>query len=125
MKTMKLITGILQIIFSLFIFFQAAVVGTGNIIQNNHQTGGSGGVWVALFYLVAGISYIATRKNKKLTADFINFIFMALAWLIAISNAGSYSDLDVWGWIALIIGVVYLFLHIIQNHKVKKIHVER
>ncbi|KRN31649.1 hypothetical protein QS460_04235 [Liquorilactobacillus mali] len=119
MKTTKLVFGILMIVLSVFIGLQSMVAGLGNSLESNHQHGGSAGILVAVLYLVAGIVYLATKSTKKLGGDIANFILLALAWLLGVSNAGSYGDLTVWGWLALIIGALFLIWHIFSNKKSK------
>lgn len=117
MKTTKLVVGIIMIILAVFIVFQSMVAGLGNAMSNNGEVSGSAGIIMAIIYLIAGIVYLATKKQKKLTADIINAIILALGWLLSIANAGSYSDLMIWGWLALIIGLVFLFWHWAINKK--------
>lgn len=120
MKTTKLVTGIIMIILSIFIFFQGTIMGISNSMSNNHHTSGSGGILVALLYLVAGIVYLSTKKMKSLGGDIANCIILVITWLMAISNADkAYTDLPVWGWIALIVGVGFLVWHIFNNKKQK------
>lgn len=120
MKTTKLVAGILMIISSIFIFFQGTVMGISNSMSNNHHTSGSGGILVALLYLVAGIIYLSTKKMKSLSGDIANCIILVITWLMAISNADkAYTDLLIWGWIALIVGVGFLVWHIFNNKKQK------
>lgn len=120
MKTTKLVFGILMIVLAFFILVQSMVAGLGNSISNNGQTSGSTGVLMALIYLVAGIVYISTKKAKKLTADIINAVILALGWLLAIANSGSFGDLNVWGWLALIIGLGFLLWHYSSLKKASK-----
>ncbi|EJF00809.1 hypothetical protein [Liquorilactobacillus mali] len=121
MKTTKLVFGILMIVLSVFIGLQSMVTGLGNSLESNNQHGGSAGILVGILYLVAGIVYLATKSAKKLGADIANFILLALAWLLGVSNAGSYGDLTVWGWLALIIGALFLVWHILSNKKAKNV----
>lgn len=119
MKSAKLVVGILMIILAVFIVFQSMVVGVGNSLANNHQTSGSGGFLVAICYLVAGIVYIVAHKSVKLGGDITNLIILLLAWLFGISSAGSYSDLNVWAWLAFIIGVGFFVWHLLGNRSNK------
>lgn len=111
MRTTKLVSGILMIILSVFITFQSTIAGLGNALDGNGETSGSGGVITAIIFLTTGIVYIATKSKEKLTADTINMVLLLIAWLFAISNAGSYSDLVIWGWLAFIIGVGFFVWH--------------
>lgn len=120
MRITKLVMGVLMIVVSAFIFLQGTVMGIGNSIANNHHTSGSGGVLVAMCYLVAGIVYLASKKRFGLGGDIANCVILVLAWLIAISNADkTYADLPIWGWMAFIIGIGFLIWYILANKKFK------
>lgn len=119
MKTSKLVAGILMIVLSVFIIFQSMVAGLGNALAENNQSGGSAGVIIAIAYLVAGIVYLATRKAKGLGGDIANLIILVIAGITGITNAGSYSDLNVWGWLAIIVGIGFFLWHFLVNRKNK------
>ena len=120
MKTTKLVVGNLMIVLAVIIALQSMAAGLGNAMSNNGETSGSLGFLLAIFYLVAGIVYLSTKKAKKLTADIINAVIMALGWLMAINGAGSYADLAIWGWLGLIIGLVFLIWHYLNLRKQKE-----
>ncbi|WP_262316446.1 hypothetical protein [Lacticaseibacillus parakribbianus] len=121
MKVTKLIVGILQIVLSLFILLQSCAVGLGHAVENKtSDAGGSAGVFVAILFLAAGITYIATRKMVKLGGDIAGLVLMAIAWIFGISNAADYSDLAIWGWLSLIIGVGFFVWHLLANRKAAK-----
>ncbi len=117
MKVTKLILGILMIIFSVIIFFQASIAGLGNSLQNNGEFSGTAGIFLAFLWLASGITYLATKSRSKLGGDIACLIMLAIAWLLGISNAGSYSDLYVWSWAGLIIGLGFFIWHFIKNRK--------
>ncbi|ERL66388.1 hypothetical protein L248_0067 [Schleiferilactobacillus shenzhenensis LY-73] len=113
--------GILQIVISMFILFQSCAVGVGHAIENNTKdAGGTAGVMAAILFLATGIVYIATRKSVKLGGDIAGLVMMAITWIFAISNAHDYADLQIWGWLALIIGVGFFVWHLLLNRKANK-----
>ncbi|QNQ82191.1 hypothetical protein [Lactobacillus sp. PV012] len=118
MKVTKLVIGILQILFAVVILIQSCAVGASHAMENNTKdVGGSVGVFVAILFLATGIVYIATRKAQGLGGDIAGLVMMIIAWLFGISNAHDYTDLAIWGWLALIIGVGFFVWHIIANKK--------
>lgn len=119
MKTTKLVVGIIMIVLSVLIFFQASIAGLGNAVAFNGETSGTSGVFLAIMYLASGIVYICTRKKEGLGGDIAGLIMMILASMMGF-NAGSYSDLVVWSWLAFIIGVGFLVWHLAANKKVEK-----
>lgn len=119
MKTTKLVVGILMIVLSVFIFFQSSVAGLGNAMTANGQTSGSSGVLLAIMYLASGIVYICTRKKNGLGGDIAGLVMMIIAALMGF-NAGSYSDLVIWAWLAFIIGVGFFVWHLMVNKKAKQ-----
>lgn len=121
MKVTKLVVGILQIIISLFILLQSCAVGLGHSLEGKtSDAGGSIGAFVAIMFMAAGITYIATRKSEKLGGDIACLVLMLISWLLAITNAGDYSDLMVWGWLSFIIGVGFFAWHFFANRKAKQ-----
>lgn len=120
MKVTKLVIGILQIVLSAFILFQSMAVGVGNALANSKDNGQGAGLIVAICYLVTGIVLIATRKLEKMGGDIAVLVMMLISWLLAISNAKVYSDLQVWGWFAFIIGVGFFVWHLLANKKAAK-----
>lgn len=42
---------------------------------------------------------------------------MIIAWGMSITNDKVYSDLQIWGWLALIIGVGFFAWHFFANRK--------
>lgn len=119
MKTTKLVVGILMIVLSVFIIFQSSVAGIGNAVADNGQTSGSSGMLLAVMYLASGIVYICTRKKDGLGGDIAGLVMMIIAALMGF-NAGSYSDLVIWAWLAFIIGVGFFVWHLIVNKKTKQ-----
>lgn len=121
MKVTKLVVGILQIIISLFILLQSCAVGLGHSLEGKtSDAGGSVGAFVAIMFLAAGITYIATRKSVKLGGDIAGLVLMLITWLLAITNAADYSDLLVWGWLSFIIGVGFFLWHFLANRKAQQ-----
>ena len=119
MKVTKLVVGILQIVIAVFIVFQSMAVGIGHAMENSKDAGGSAGMITAILFLVTGIVYMATRKSPKLGGDIAGLIMMLITWIFAITNAHDYSDLQIWGWLAFIIGVSFFVWHLIVNKKTK------
>lgn len=122
MKVTKLVVGILQIVIAVFIIFQSMAVGISHAMENSNDAGGSAGMITAILFLTTGIVYIATRKSPKLGGDIAGLIMMLIAWIFAITNAHDYSDLQIWGWLAFIIGVGFFTWHLIANKKAKKLN---
>ena len=120
MKITKLVVGILQIILGVYIAFMSMTLGMVHAVENSHDAGGTAGMITAILFLTTGIVYISTRKSPKLGGDIAGLVMMLLAWIIAISNAHDYGDLQIWGWLAFIIGVGFFVWHLIANKKAKK-----
>jgi len=107
MKTWKLVSGILSIVFSVFVMFQSTMVGVGNAIAESKDVSGSAGLVTALFMLTGGIVSIVTRKGERGGAIAV-FILFGLGALIGLPNAGSYADLKIWSGWCLICAVLAL-----------------
>jgi 4-hydroxybenzoate polyprenyltransferase len=119
MKTSKLVAGILMIVLSIFIIFQSGMAGIGNALSQNGQSSGTAGVLLAIMYLASGIVYLATRKKQGLGGDIACMVMLLIAGMMGFS-AGSYSDLVIWAWLAVIIGVGFFIWHYVANRKAKQ-----
>lgn len=111
--TMRMIVGIISLVLSLIVTFQSCAVGIGNTLSENGESGGSGGMILAIFMLVAGIISIAARKSKGGTITAI--VFYAVGALIAFIVAGSYADLRIWAVVALIFAVLLVISLFLKN----------
>ena len=63
MKTWKLVSGILSMVLSGFVFFQSAAVGLGNALAESSKTSGSSGFIVTTILLSAEILSVVIRKR--------------------------------------------------------------
>ena len=118
MKTWKLVSGILSIVFSVFVFFQSTIAGLGNTLAENGEVSGSAGVIVAILMLAGGIVSIAVRKGGKGGSAALLIIF-GIAALTGFLMAGSYKDLNIWaGW--CLICMVFALIHIIFGRRKEK-----
>lgn len=118
MKVTKLVVGILQILIAVVILVQSCAVGASHALENNtSDAGGTVGVLAAILFLATGIVYIATRKSEKLGGDIAGLVMMLITWILGITNAHDYGDLQIWGWLAFIIGVGFFLWHLIANKK--------
>lgn len=113
--TMRLIIGIISIVLCLIILIQSCAAGIGNAISDNGEAGGTGGLILSIFMLVAGIIAIAARKSKGGTITSI--IFYDTGAIIAFASAGSYKDLIIWGVVSVIFSVL-LIISLFMKEKV-------
>lgn len=99
MKIWKLVSGILSMVFFAVVVFQSCAAGLSNALEENGETSGSAGIFVAIFMLSGGIVSVATRNSVKKGGNIALFILFGLAAIIGFAGHGSYSDLTVWaGW---------------------------
>lgn len=103
MKTWKLVSGILSIIFFVIVSFQSCAVGIVNAVEENaNDTSGSAGILVAFLLLVGGVVSISVRKAKGKGGNIAVLIIFGLATIIGLTNMGTYGDLVVWSvWCGL------------------------
>ncbi len=120
MKVTKLIIGILQLVLALFIMFQSFAVGMSHAFGNSSgDAGGTAGLFVALLFIASGIIYIVTHKKDGMGGDIAGLILMLIAWIMGIANAHDYSDLQIWGWFAFVIGVGFFIWHLLSRRSKK------
>ncbi len=110
MKNWKLVSGILSIVLFAFVAFQSCAAGVANILEENGEVGGSGGIILAILMLAGGIVSIATRKGGK-GGNIALIVLFGLGALLGFTTAGSFSDLYIWSaWCAInaVIAVIAL-----------------
>lgn len=110
MKTWKLVSGILSIVFFFLVSFQSCAAGLANTLEENGEVSGSAGIIVAIMLLVGGIVSIATRKGSK-GGNIALVVLYGIGTLFGFALAGNYSDLKIWaGWclICAVLAIVSL-----------------
>ena len=117
-KTWPLVIGIISIVLFLFIMFQSCAAGVANTLEANGEGSGTIGFLVATMYLAGGIVLVATRRNPNRIASFILYLIAAILGLGV--EAGSFSDLEIWGGLALVVAVLCLVSTIRGRDKKKK-----
>lgn len=117
MKTTKLVTGILCMVFTILVLFQSCAAGMSNVIGETGEISGSAGVLLAFLMLAGGIVEVATRKSSGKGGSIACIIVFLLAAVIGFSNAGSYKDLNIWAGWCLILGVLNI-ISIISRKKI-------
>lgn len=104
----RLVIGVLSLVLSLVILFQSMAVGVVNTLEPTGDVGGSAGLLVAILFIASGIVGIATRNSRKKAGPIVCFVLYVFSGLLGISNSAVYADLQVWGILAIIFGIVFL-----------------
>lgn len=120
MKTAKLVTGILCMVFTLLVLFQSCAAGISNTISENGEVSGSAGFLLAILMLAGGIIEVATRKSLKKGGSIAAIILFFLAAILGFANAGSYADLNIWSAWCLILGILNLLDLLLSSRNDKK-----
>lgn len=115
MKTTKLVLGILGLIFSIVIMFQSCAASVVNALDDNGDVGGFAGYLVAFLLIAGSIVMIATRNGTGKGGSIAALIILALAGIMAVTNAGVYKDLTLWGALCFIFAVVNLLSLIVKK----------
>lgn len=105
MKTWKLISGILTIVFFFVVMLQSCAAGALNALESNGGSSGSVGVMVGFLMLAGGIVSIVTRKGGK-GGNITLLVLFGLAAVIGFAGHGNYSDLVIWAIWCLINAVL-------------------
>lgn len=119
MKTWKLVSGTLSIVFAAFIIFQSSFAGLANALEENGGNSGTMGAFVAVLILTGGILSIATRNYVTNGGDIAIIVVNCLAALIGFTMHGNFGDLviwAIWGCICAVLAVISL----INKSKAKK-----
>lgn len=117
MKTIRMILGIVSIVLFLLISLQSCAVGLGNTLAENGEVSGTAGLILSFVYLVSGIVAVAARKS--IGGSIFSICLYLVGALIGFANSGSYSDLTIWSWLAVIFSVILFVTVIVQKKKQK------
>lgn len=115
MKVTKLVVGILMIVLAIIIFVQSLISGFGNPNPAIHVYAGTAELIVALLYLASGIVYIATCWTESLGGDIAGLSMMLISWILGLLTCTIYLPLQLWAWLALIIGVGFFIWHLLRR----------
>ena len=107
MKTWKLVSGILSVVFVVVVFLQSCAAGMVDAIEDEGGTGGGAGMIVGILMLAGGIISIATRKGGK-GGNIALIVIFGLAALLGFTMHGVYSDLEIFAGWCLICAIIAL-----------------
>lgn len=119
MKTWKLVSGILSIVFCFATLFQSCAAGIYNTLLDTGDIGGSVGVLVTILLLAGGIVSIATRKSCGNGGDVAIIVLFGIAALSGYVSASVYKDLVIWATWCLICAVLAV-VSIVKRSNIKK-----
>lgn len=118
MKILRMICGIICCCLFLLIIVQSCAVGLGNALQDSEEMSGSAGFVTAFIMLIAGIVSIAGKKS--IGATITATIFYILAGIIACTMYGSFSDLQIYGYLNFVFAGLFVISLIIESSRKKK-----
>lgn len=102
---LKIAAGILSLVLGCIILFQSCAVGVGGAIFDEESAvqGSSAGMLVGLIFFIGGAFSFALPK--------VSMVAMIIAGILGIiaGTTTVYSDMTVWGVVALIIAVLNFF----------------
>lgn len=108
MKVWRLVSGILSIVFAVFVLGQSMLVSVGEAIAETETVDGSAGLLVAILMLAGGIVSIVVHKSYSKGSGIALLLIFGLAGLAGLGNSSVYGDLIVWGGWCLICAVLAL-----------------
>lgn len=111
-STARLVIGIVSILLFLFISLQSCAVGLGNTLMENEAVSGTQGMITAFAYLIAGIVAVATRNSPSKGGPMATAIIYWVGALFTIGSGDTYEDLPIWGTLAVIFGLVFIYVAI-------------
>lgn len=100
MKNTKFFSGIVMVLMSLYMLFQAV---TAHLATNAMIAG--------IIFLVAGIAYVATKDMDNLTGDIAGLVLNLIGWFMTMSI----PTVSLFGVFALIMAVVLFGLTLMLN----------
>lgn len=117
MKTTRLVTGILTLVFSVIVLFQSCAAGAYNALEANEEISGSAGFLVALLMVAGGIVSIATRNSSGKGGAIAALVIFLLGALVGFPLAGAFADLKIWAGWCLIMAIINAVLLAKKNKK--------
>ncbi|MBX5202425.1 hypothetical protein [Rhizobium sp. NZLR1] len=102
---MKIAIGIIGIFLGLLVLMQSCAVTAGSGLLQDKATGGAAaiGMLVGLLFFIAGAFSFALPLVGAIMFG------LAAAFAFLASTQGSFSDLTIWGFIALVLAVMTFF----------------
>ncbi|MBX4918359.1 hypothetical protein HJA76_01260 [Rhizobium bangladeshense] len=102
---MKIAVGIIGIFLGLLVLMQSCAVTAGSGLLQDKATGGAGaiGMLVGMLFFIAGAFSFALPLVGTIMFG------LAAAFAFLTSTQGSFSDLTIWGFIALVLAVMSFF----------------
>lgn len=105
MKIMKLVVGIITILFALVFMFQSCAANLGEKIFPEGSTVGESSMQVATIFMVIGIAAIVSRENRWASIlSAVGYLAVGVASLAAI---GIFHDLKFLGVISLVLAFLF------------------
>ncbi|MCF0143696.1 MAG: hypothetical protein HUJ79_01065 [Firmicutes bacterium] len=105
----RLIIGIVLLVLAVFVLFQSCAAGVVNTLDSSSDDlGGSAGLIVSIFMIVAGIVGICTRNSKGKAGPIITAVLLVLGGILALCNAAVFQDLTIWGTVCIAFGIVFI-----------------
>lgn len=104
---MRIATMIITIVMSIFLFFQAFIVGIGSDLSENEDMGAAGGAGLfgALLWFIGGALVLAFPQVSMVLYGLAALLMLA----IGIPNSEEYGDLQVWGYFSLVFVLMAFF----------------
>lgn len=104
MVVWKLVSGIISIAFSMVLLFQSCTLGVASAFSETTEYNASAGIMVSVMMLVIGIVSIATRKARG--GNIALMVLSILTVFVGFNGAGKFTDLIIWCWWILLIGIL-------------------
>jgi uncharacterized membrane protein len=109
MKTWKMVSGILSLVFSAIVLYQSWAASIldrlADAFLDINSNSGAVGYLVAVFMIAGGIVSIVTRRGRK-SGDITLAILYGLAALVGYTSFGVYKDLVFWSTWCLICAIL-------------------
>jgi hypothetical protein len=97
------------------VMFQSCTANFVTTIEESDDTSGYAGIVFGVIILCAGVTGLATLNNKPGTI--VAGILYVIAGIYAVEQVGIYADLQVWAYLSIVFGAVYLLSIIGMKNK--------
>ncbi len=114
----KTIIGIICMVsFLLIILFSCSATFVAVLDDADTAASSGAGMFIAMFYLVAGIISTAGRSSRG--ASLAAMIMFIISAIIGFAALGAYYELIMWALLASVFALVYLIFFLVQKSEVR------
>ena len=120
MKNIKLWTGILGVVFAVYLLLISCYEAAWNVLTMSGHFNGIAGIVIAVLLLAGSIVRIGMRGAEDDSGSIISLVLFSVAAAIAFATTGIYHYMQNWAIICLVMGIVSVLMIMWKNSSMKQ-----